>query len=396
VTRKISFSRHGLPAKLSQAAFARLAAAPNLAKHHLYWQDGRPLLRIIQEVNDWLKFNGHNDEMEEVRDRLWAMWKAEKAEKERATVEKNMTPISEAPEVPEEHERLETLETLDTLEPLEEPVIKVEAACVRVASQAAVPSSFRPLGTGFYRQGHSIWELRAAEDEEGGYILTRKHEERAVDMRKQSSTAHRRSAADLLKSLESWVAPVKSFAPVYMGGEVRIDATDRDALYRVDGFFPAAPDMDQIYAVPNPILVDQDTVPGDGSYTNHRVKLRSSTKPEQLIFVSVPELEQNFTSYQPHGKVKPSYGPQPRRDRPKRENINPNKPHYSQEITLLSPPTDYSTAPTQDLSEDPTLDIPRSSTPEADQIFRDIHERRRPTQDQTLDQRARQPAVPKS
>lgn len=53
----------------------------------------------------------------------------------------------------------------------------------RFASVHEVPAEFLSVGAGFYRQGHAIWELRAAEDEQGGYVLTRKREERAVDLR---------------------------------------------------------------------------------------------------------------------------------------------------------------------------------------------------------------------
>jgi hypothetical protein len=38
------------------------------------------------------------------------------------------------------------------------------------------------IGAGFYRRGHRIWELRAAEDGHG-FLLVRKHEERDVDFR---------------------------------------------------------------------------------------------------------------------------------------------------------------------------------------------------------------------
>lgn len=54
---------------------------------------------------------------------------------------------------------------------------------LKVASLDEIPEDFTAVGGGFYREGHSIWELRGAEDEEGGYLLTRKREERAVDMR---------------------------------------------------------------------------------------------------------------------------------------------------------------------------------------------------------------------
>ena len=58
---------------------------------------------------------------------------------------------------------------------------------IRVASLHSIPEEFAPMGAGFYRAGHTIWELRGAEDEEGGYVLTRKHEERAVDLCRSAS-----------------------------------------------------------------------------------------------------------------------------------------------------------------------------------------------------------------
>lgn len=59
---------------------------------------------------------------------------------------------------------------------------------LRIASME-IPDDFRSLGGGFYRQGHVIWELRAAEDSDGGYVLTRKREERAVDLREATREA---------------------------------------------------------------------------------------------------------------------------------------------------------------------------------------------------------------
>lgn len=66
------------------------------------------------------------------------------------------------------------------------PVIEGEVG-VRLASAADLPVEFSPLGTGFFRLGHSIWEMRADDNE--GYRLVRKHEEIAVDMREESRTA---------------------------------------------------------------------------------------------------------------------------------------------------------------------------------------------------------------
>lgn len=80
-----------------------------------------------------------------------------------------------------------------------QPVRKMASAApvssVRVASLKEIPRDFKALGGGFYRQGHVIWELRGAEDEEGGYVLTRKREERAVDLRGRSA-ARTASAKD--------------------------------------------------------------------------------------------------------------------------------------------------------------------------------------------------------
>jgi hypothetical protein len=64
-----------------------------------------------------------------------------------------------------------------------------EEGIVRLASLEEVPEGFTSVGSGFYRQGHAIWELRGAEDEDGGYVLARRREERAVDMRPVVSTS---------------------------------------------------------------------------------------------------------------------------------------------------------------------------------------------------------------
>lgn len=60
---------------------------------------------------------------------------------------------------------------------------------VHIASLREIPIDYKPIGGGFYRQGHTVWELRGAEDEEGGYVLTRKQEERAVDLRNRTAEA---------------------------------------------------------------------------------------------------------------------------------------------------------------------------------------------------------------
>lgn len=79
----------------------------------------------------------------------------------------------------------------------------------RIASLRDIPKSLEPLGAGFYKAGHTIWELRGAEDEEGGYVLTRKHEERAVDMRSHTaSTQDRRQAGSASR-------PTRASTPKY-------------------------------------------------------------------------------------------------------------------------------------------------------------------------------------
>lgn len=59
----------------------------------------------------------------------------------------------------------------------------------RVASISEIPSEFRHLGAGIYKNAHALWELRAAEDSAGGYVLVRRSEERAVDMRDDINAA---------------------------------------------------------------------------------------------------------------------------------------------------------------------------------------------------------------
>lgn len=58
-----------------------------------------------------------------------------------------------------------------------------DTSSIRIDSSVGIPSEFTSLGAGFYRNAHSIWELRASEDDPGGYYLVRKREERAVDLR---------------------------------------------------------------------------------------------------------------------------------------------------------------------------------------------------------------------
>lgn len=81
----------------------------------------------------------------------------------------------------ESYKRLAALKPAPTVETVE--VATPDASeSHRIASLQEIPGDFQRLGAGFYRQGHSIWELRAAEDD-SGYVLTRKREEAAVDMR---------------------------------------------------------------------------------------------------------------------------------------------------------------------------------------------------------------------
>lgn len=77
---------------------------------------------------------------------------------------------------------------------------------VCLASLSDLPDGFDEVGGGFYRQGHSIWELRSAEDEEGGYVLARRIEERAVDLRPTASRAPTKTA-------ETWISSGRSLCP---------------------------------------------------------------------------------------------------------------------------------------------------------------------------------------
>lgn len=69
---------------------------------------------------------------------------------------------------------------------------------VRIASLQDIPSEYKPVGTGLYKKAHSVWELRGAEDEKGGYTLTRLHEERDSDIllsAPQGRTAQKKTAS---------------------------------------------------------------------------------------------------------------------------------------------------------------------------------------------------------
>jgi len=50
-----------------------------------------------------------------------------------------------------------------------------KTAEIKVASINDIPNDFEKMGTGFYRQGHHLWELTPQAD--GGFMLTRKHGE---------------------------------------------------------------------------------------------------------------------------------------------------------------------------------------------------------------------------
>lgn len=63
----------------------------------------------------------------------------------------------------------------------EEGTTASRSVILKVAQQ--LPTDAVPLGTGFYRIGHHIWELRSDDD---GYVLVRKQEERAPDLRKKA------------------------------------------------------------------------------------------------------------------------------------------------------------------------------------------------------------------
>lgn len=77
----------------------------------------------------------------------------------------------------------------------------------RFASLGAVEGAgFRKCASGFYRDAHSIWELRPADDGSGKYDLVRKREERAVDLReaRMGATA-RRQGGMTRQARASWL-----------------------------------------------------------------------------------------------------------------------------------------------------------------------------------------------
>jgi hypothetical protein len=77
----------------------------------------------------------------------------------------------------------------------------------RFASLGAVEGAgFRKCASGFYRDAHSIWELRPADDGSGKYDLVRKREERAVDLREaQTARTARRQAGMTRQARAPWL-----------------------------------------------------------------------------------------------------------------------------------------------------------------------------------------------
>lgn len=57
------------------------------------------------------------------------------------------------------------------------------ADLIKIASLDDIPADLTRVGGGFYRSAHAIWELRPSEDD-SGYVLVRKREERAADLRR--------------------------------------------------------------------------------------------------------------------------------------------------------------------------------------------------------------------
>ncbi len=139
-----------LPNLLSSDAYRNIEAQLQVSQYEKEWKEGRSLEQILQEVNDFIRLRGRHPAILEVRE---ALEKAIRAEQE-----------TSAPRMRAAQDDM-----------------------VRIASMESVPEKYQPLGGGFYREGHSVWELRASEDDAGGYVLVRKREERAVDMKRHSS-----------------------------------------------------------------------------------------------------------------------------------------------------------------------------------------------------------------
>ena len=59
-----------------------------------------------------------------------------------------------------------------------EKLVRKETSVLKFASLALIPKDFEPLGTGFYRKGHSLWSLQKEGD---SFILVRAQEEKFED-----------------------------------------------------------------------------------------------------------------------------------------------------------------------------------------------------------------------
>lgn len=133
-----------------------------LEKLDAEWRAGRPLSQVIQEVRALIQARGSHpgdrtsEQLYQVLRGLQRKQRREQAQAPQSALDREAGPSCDngftASEVPK--------------------------GSVRCASLQEVPSDFKSLGGGFYRKGHSIWELRTAEDEKGGYVLTRKREEK--------------------------------------------------------------------------------------------------------------------------------------------------------------------------------------------------------------------------
>lgn len=172
---RLRSTKSGLPHLLSRDAYTRLASAGDLREYFR-----RVAARIAlgaypdptttqQYEQEWGRPQSLDHEIKEV-ERLIQDWRR------RGGDISLLTPVLGAlrQELAMSHDKVAEVQESDE-------------EMVRVASFNDMPEGFSAVGGGFYRSGHSIWELRGAEDEEGGYLLARKREERAVDMRPQAS-----------------------------------------------------------------------------------------------------------------------------------------------------------------------------------------------------------------
>ena len=138
-----------LPSILQSKAYTRLAANLDLARLDKEWRQGRELPEILKEVDLLIQTRGPVPELIEIRRAMNKLIQKEQSSQSQ--------PTPEAKVAANEDE-------------------------IQVDSFEKIPNGFKALGGGFYRDAHSVWELRSAEDSEGGYVLTRKREERAVDL----------------------------------------------------------------------------------------------------------------------------------------------------------------------------------------------------------------------